>query len=91
MKKRVSAILLALVLCLTLLPAAAYADGGTAVYVSSSGNDGTGDGSADKPYATLVKAVKEAEDGATIYVMSDLTMTAPPVSDLLQSRKKLSF
>ena len=91
MKKRVSAILLALVLCLTLLPAAAYAGGGTAVYVSSSGNDGTGDGSADKPFATLVKAVTEAEDGATVYVMSDLTMTAPPVSDLLQSRKKLSF
>ena len=74
MKKRVSAILLALVLCLTLLPAAAYADGGTAVYVSSSGNDGTGDGSADKPYATLAKAVDAAEDGATVYVMSDLTM-----------------
>lgn len=91
MKKRVSAILLALVLCLTLLPAAAYAAGGTAVYVSSSGNDGTGDGSADKPFATLVKAVTEAEDGATIYVMSDLTMTAPPVSDLFQSHKKLSF
>ena len=91
MKKRVSAILLALVLCLTLLPAAAYAAGGTAVYVSSSGNDGTGDGSADKPFATLVKAVEAAEDGATIYVMSDLTMTAPPVSDLLQSRKKSSF
>ena len=75
MKKRVSAILLALVLCLTLLPAAAYADGGTAVYVSSSGNDGTGDGSADKPFATLAKAVDVAKDGATIYVMSDLTMT----------------
>ena len=91
MKKRISAILLALVLCLTLLPAAAYADGGTAVYVSSSGNDGTGDGSADKPFATLPKAVDVAKDGATVYVMSDLTMTAPPVSDLLQSRKKLSF
>ena len=90
MKRRILSTLMALVLCLTLLPAAAYADGGTAVYVSSSGNDGTGDGS-DKPYATLVKAVTEAEDGSTIYVMSDLTMTAPPVSDLLQSRKKLSF
>lgn len=74
MKKRISAILLALVLCLTLLPAAAYADGGTAVYVSSNGNDWTGDGSADKPYATLAKAVDAAEDGATVYVMSDLTM-----------------
>ena len=36
---------------------------------------------------TLAKAVEEAEDGATIYVMSDLTMTAPPVSGLLQPRK----
>ena len=90
MKRRISSTLMALVLCLTLLPAAAYADGGTAVYVSSSGNDGTGDGSADKPYATLARAVDAADDGA-IYVMSDLTMTAPPVSDLLQSRKKSSF
>ena len=69
MKRRISSTLMALVLCLTLLPAAAYAAGGTAVYVSSSGNDGTGDGSADKPFATLVKAVTEAEDGSTIYVM----------------------
>lgn len=91
MKRRILSSLMALVLCLTLLPAAAYADGGTAVYVSSSGNDGTGDGSADKPFATLAKAVEAAENGATVYVMSDLTMTAPPVSDLLQSRKKLSF
>ena len=91
MKRRISSTLMALVLCLTLLPAAAYAAGGTAVYVSSSGNDGTGDGSADKPFATLVKAVTEAEEGSTIYVMNDLTMTVPPVSDLLQSRKKLSF
>ena len=92
MKRRILSTLMALVLCLTLLPAAAYADGGTAVYVSSSsGNDGTGDGSADKPYATLAKAVEAAEDGATVYVMSDLTMTAPPVSDLFQSHKKLSF
>ena len=75
MKRRILSTLMALVLCLTLLPAAAYADGGTAVYVSSSGNDGTGDGSADKPFATLAKAVDAADDGSTIYVMSDLTMT----------------
>lgn len=91
MKRRILSSLMALVLCLTLLPAAAYAAGGTAVYVSSNGNDGTGDGSADKPFATLARAVDAADDGATIYVMSDLTMTVPPVSDLLQSRKKLSF
>ena len=74
MKRRILSTLMALVLCLTLLPAAAYAAGGTAVYVSSSGDDGTGDGSVDKPYATLAKAVKAAEDGATVYVMSNLTM-----------------
>lgn len=87
MKRRILSTLMALVLCLTLLPAAAYADGGTAVYVSSAGDDTDGDGSANKPYATLAKAVEAAEDGATIYVMSDLTMTAPPVSGLLQPRK----
>lgn len=74
MKRRISSTLMALVLCLTLLPAAAYADGGTAVYVSSSGSDGNG-GTQTAPYATLVKAVTEAEDGSTIYVMSNLTMT----------------
>lgn len=40
MKRRILSTLMALVLCLTLLPAAAYAAGGTAVYVSSSGNGG---------------------------------------------------
>ena len=77
MKKRVSAILLALVLVFGLLPATVFAAGGmgTAVSVRSDGNDTTGDGSADKPYATLAKAVDAANDGATVYVMSDLTMT----------------
>ena len=74
MKRRILSSLMALVLCLTLLPAAAYADGGTAVYVSSDGSDGNG-GTQTAPYATLVKAVTEAEDGSTIYVMSNLTMT----------------
>lgn len=74
MKRRISSTLMALVLCLTLLPAAAYADGGTAVYVSSAGDDTAGNGSQSAPYATLAKAVDAAENGATIYVMSNLTM-----------------
>lgn len=74
MKRRISSTLMALVLCLTLLPAAAYADGGTAVYVSSSGSDDNA-GTQAAPFATLAKAVEAAEDGATIYVMSDLPMT----------------
>ena len=83
MKRRVIASLLTLVLCLTLLPAPAFAaDTGedtpepaaTDIYVSSTGNDDTGAGSAAKPYATLAKAVCVAGSGATIYVMSNLTM-----------------
>lgn len=80
MKKRVSAILLALVLVFGLLPATVFAAEGEsttpAVYVSSAGDDTNGNGSEDKPFATLAKAVGEAVDGATIYVMSDLTMTS---------------
>ena len=74
MKRRILSSLMALVLCLTLLPAAAYAAGGTAVYVRSDGSDSNA-GTQTAPYATLAKAVKEAEDGSTIYVMSNLTMT----------------
>ena len=47
-----------------------------AVYVSATGSDETGNGSQDTPYATLAKAVDEAEDGDTIYVMTNLTMTS---------------
>ena len=77
MKRRILSSLMALVLVFGLLPATVFAaEGeGTAVYVSSTGDDTAGDGSAGNPFATLVKAVKAAADGATIYVMSDLTMT----------------
>ena len=47
------------------------------VYVSEHGSDemNKGDGSQTKPYATLAKAVEMAEDGATIYLLSDLEIT----------------
>lgn len=45
------------------------------VYVSSTGNDENGAGTQESPVATLAKAVEVAKDGATVYVMSDLTMT----------------
>lgn len=78
MKRRILSSLMALVLVFGLLPATAFAAEGavTAVYVSSTGNDTAGDGSQSAPFATLAKAVEQAPDGATIYVMSDLTMTA---------------
>lgn len=44
------------------------------IYVSSTGNDEGNNGTKDLPFATLTKAVNAAADGATIYVMSDLTM-----------------
>ena len=77
-KKRLCAWLLPFVLLFALLPTIAFAEGTGAeeVYVSGiSGNDGN-TGTQAAPYATLAKAVEEAaENGATIYVMSDLTMT----------------
>lgn len=85
MKRRVIASLLTLVLCLTLLPAPAFAaDTGedtpepaaTDIYVSSTaGNDSYAGTTQDMAVATLAKAVEIAPDGATIYVMSNLTMT----------------
>lgn len=44
------------------------------IYVSSTGNDEQNTSTKDLPFATLTKAVNAAADGATIYVMSDLTM-----------------
>lgn len=46
----------------------------TAIYVSASGSDDNDGTAQDKAVATLAKAVEIAQDGATIYVMSDLTI-----------------
>ena len=48
-----------------------------AVYVSVNGNDTNNGLTDDAPVATLAHAVEIAHDGDTIYVMSDLTMSAP--------------
>lgn len=80
--KRLSILCIAVLLC-ALLPVLAGATSPgdppeavdpNAVYVRANGND-NGAGSQEDPYATLAKAVEKADDGATIYVMSDLTMT----------------
>ena len=81
MKKRWLGILLALCLLVCLAPAALAAEtespaGPVEVYVGGeNGDDTNGDGSQESPYATLAKAVDVAKDKATIYVMSNLTMT----------------
>lgn len=38
------------------------------IYVSTTGHDGTGDGSKENPYETLTKAVSKALNGNTIYI-----------------------
>ena len=82
MKKRWLGILLALCLLVCFAPAALATEtepslGLAEVYVSAKGDDETGNGSEGSPYATLAKAVEEAakEHSATIYVMSNLTMS----------------
>ena len=49
---------------------------GSAVYVSSDGNDTSGDGSEDKPYATISKAYTAVPDNGTIYLLSDVDVSA---------------
>lgn len=46
-----------------------------AIYVKNNGSDTDGLGTKEAPFATLAKAVEQASNGATIYVMSNLTMT----------------
>ena len=46
------------------------------VYVASNGDDTTGDGSRDKPYATLYKAYQDIIDVGIIYVLNDITLSA---------------
>lgn len=83
--KRLSILCIAVLLC-ALLPVLAGATSPgdpseavdpNAVYVSNSGNDTTGNGLQESPYATLAKAVEMAaeKNSATIYVMSNLTMS----------------
>lgn len=47
------------------------------IYVSGTkGNDETGTGTEESPYATLSRAVTEAGDGGTIYLMEDITISS---------------
>ena len=47
----------------------------TNVYVSSSGNDSTGNGSSSKPYATLAKAYSKVKSGGNIILLSNITQS----------------
>lgn len=76
MKKRWLSLLLTLCMLVIFAPAA-MANGETQeIYVSQSGSDEQGTGGQNAPYATLATAVTKAQDGATIYVMDDLTVNS---------------
>ena len=74
MKKRIFAALLFVMISISIMSTIAFADDTAAVYVSADGSAGAAGTQAD-PCATLADAVQNAPDGATIYVMTDLTMT----------------
>ena len=81
MKKRILSLFLTLIMAMTLMPVSALADepevtvAETTIYVSAHGNDTKDGKTRENAVATLATAVNIAPDGATIYVMSDLTMT----------------
>ncbi|QUL54948.1 FIVAR domain-containing protein [Paenibacillus tritici] len=56
------------------------------IYVASNGNDNTGDGTEDKPFATLPKANQEVVSGGTIYVMDDITLSPVQPGKFLELR-----
>ena len=77
---RITSLFLTLVMVMSLFPFTAFAEDEpatvvdtSAVYVSSSGNDTTGDGTQTFPYATVAKAYTAVATGGTIYLLSDLT------------------
>lgn len=80
MKKKLCSILLALTMVLTLLPVSALAEGGTPAEAPAGESTPTEAPAAsnvakigDQEYATLAKAVKAAESGATITLLKDAT------------------
>ena len=62
------AIVLALVLSISLLPAQTTVANPGDIYVSTTGNDTTGDGSPGNPYLTIQKGIDEAFSGDTVQV-----------------------
>lgn len=74
MKKRVFSLLLAALLVVSLLPVTAFAEECTK-YVSASGNDATGTGAADAPFATIQKAIDSIPNSGTVILLSDLNVS----------------
>ena len=75
-RTRFASIFLALVMLISLLPSAAFAEDTSAIYVSSSGSDTTGNGTEETPYATISKAYSAVTSGGTIYLLSDVDVSS---------------
>ena len=83
--KKILIAIMCIVLIICYMPIMAFAEGsgtsgGTDIYVSAGGDDGTGgDGTLEKPYASLAKAAEVVNAGAgenfTVHVMSNLKST----------------
>ncbi len=91
--KRITGIILSLLLILSVIPLSfvAVADGeptyDMTVYVSNSGNDGTGDGSQANPYASIATAegVIEAASASNgrIVMLTDMNFTSAPHTKMI--------
>ena len=74
MNKKLLSVLLAAVMILSLVPMTVFAEECTK-YVSASGNDATGTGAADAPFATIQKAIDSIPDSGTVILLSDLNVS----------------
>lgn len=77
MKKRIISALLAAVMLIAMVPTAAFAENESEnkIHVNPSYEGNDSDGTSDKPYATLAKAIEAAKPGDTIVLASDITLT----------------
>ena len=77
MKKRIISALLAAVMLIAMVPTAAFAENESEnkIHVNPSYEGDDSDGTSDKPYATLAKAIEAAKPGDTIVLASDITLT----------------
>ncbi|GEM_PF-742544 len=77
--KKIFCLLITLVMVFGLLPATAVPAFAASriLFVSESGDDNSGNGSLEQPYATIEKAYEIAEDGDTIGLQGDMKLSSP--------------
>jgi len=69
--------------------------GATRVYVATTGNDGTGDGTSGNPYMTIATGIANASAGDTVFVKAGTytisTAIAPPVAISLYTNEAVTL